>query len=242
MRRRSFPLMKSNSQGATVIQILDLVWPMVGAAAAGGLIGAEREFRASPAGFRTHILVALSSALLMLGAVHQVQWLTDTPVDVIRIDPVRMAHGILTGIGFLCGGVIFREGVTVHGLTTAASLWTTSALGVLFGVGFYPLAIGATLATLFVLAAAGVTERLIPQKRLAELTIRRGRSAQDGFVEVMAMLDARGIKPIGISERTENDVYELATTISWKEAGRDRDLAAAMQRDPQVVGFDLIRR
>lgn len=105
------------------------VWPVTGSVAAGALIGLERQYRGAPAGFRTHILVSLASGLLMLAAVHQVRWLSDTPLDIIRIDPVRMAHGILTGIGFLGAGVIFREGFTVRGLTTAASLWITSALG-----------------------------------------------------------------------------------------------------------------
>ncbi|RYG58105.1 MgtC/SapB family protein [bacterium] len=215
---------------------------MVGAAVAGGIIGAEREFRASPAGFRTHILVALSSALLMLGAVHQVQWLTDTPLDIIRIDPVRMAHGVLTGIGFLCGGVIFREGVTVRGLTTAASLWTTSALGVLFGVGFYPLAVGATLATVVLLAAVNLTDRLIPQKKLAELTVRYRRSLDDGYPSVMAILETHQIRALDINESLQAEVYQIAATISWKEAGLERGLAASLQKDPDVIGFELVRR
>jgi len=99
----------------------DLIWPMTGAIVAGAVIGAEREYRASPAGLRTHMLVALSSCLLMLSAVHQMEWLNDAPQEVIRIDPVRMAHGILTGVGFLCGGVIFREGLNVRGLILHAS-------------------------------------------------------------------------------------------------------------------------
>lgn len=225
-----------------MIHIWGLVWPLVGAAVAGGLIGAEREFRASPAGFRTHILVALSSALLMLGAVHQVEWLNQTPLDILRIDPVRMAHGVLTGIGFLCGGVIFREGVTVRGLTTAASLWTTSALGVMFGVGFYLLAIGATVATIIVLAAADVTEQILPKKKVAELTIRYHRSTEDGYSRFRATLMSHGIAPLAVSERVDADIYELTTTIFWKEAERDRALAAAMQSDPSVIGFELIRR
>ena len=177
----------------------------------------------------------------MLSAVHQVQWLTDTPLEVIRIDPVRMAHGVLTGIGFLCGGVIFREGVTVRGLTTAASLWTTSALGILFGVGFYSLAIGGTLATVVVLAAAGVTERLMPRKRLAELTIRYRRSPEDGYVPVKALVDICGMRPLEINERLDSDFYEFAATVAWTKDGQDRALAAALQRDANVVGFDLIR-
>lgn len=106
----------------------DLALPILGAIIAGGLIGAEREYRASPAGFRTHILVSVSCALLMLAAVHQVRWLSDTPSEIIRIDPVCMAHGVLTGIGFLCGGVIFREGATVSGDSEESMAWLTSEL------------------------------------------------------------------------------------------------------------------
>ena len=101
----------------------DYVIPILAAIAAGGLIGWEREFRGRAAGIRTHILVCLASTLLMLAAVYQVEWMHETPHDVIRIDPVRMAHGVLTGIGFLCAGVIFREGFSIRGLTTAASVW-----------------------------------------------------------------------------------------------------------------------
>ena len=104
----------------------------------------------------------------MLAAVHQIRWLTDTPIDIIRIDPVRMAHSILTGIGFLGAGVTFREGFTIRGLTTAASLWITSSLGILFGVGFYALAIVGTVATVLVLAAVRFTEA-----RLAAEGVRR---------------------------------------------------------------------
>ena len=111
------------------------ILPVLGAVLAGGLIGFEREYRGRPAGFRTHILVSLASALLMLAAVHQMEWMENAADEIIRIDPVRMAHGILTGIGFLCGGVIFRQGLSVPGLPTAASLWITSALGTLTGVG-----------------------------------------------------------------------------------------------------------
>ena len=89
----------------------------------GGLIGFERTFHGRPAGFRTHSLVCVASALLMLVTVYQSDWMTSTPIDTIRTDPTRMAQGIMTGIGFLGAGVIFKEGLTVRGLTTAASIW-----------------------------------------------------------------------------------------------------------------------
>ncbi len=221
------------------IEALDLMLPMIGAAAAGGLIGAEREYRASPAGFRTHILVGLSSGLLMLAAVHQVHWLTDTPNEIIRIDPVRMAHGVLTGIGFLCGGVIFKEGMSVRGLTTAASLWTTSALGILFGVGFYILAIGATVATLLVLAAADLSERLLPQRRFAQLSVRYRRGAEDKPADFTALLAAHGIKHLEISQRLDGDVYEIRATIGGTTAENESLLTQALLSSPNVTGFDL---
>ena len=221
------------------IQALDLILPMVGAAAAGALIGAEREFRASPAGFRTHILVGFSSGLLMLAAVHLVHWLTDTPIAIIRIDPVRMAHGVLTGIGFLCGGVIFREGASVRGLTTAASLWTTSALGILFGVGFYFLAVGATIATLLVLAAADITERFLPQRRFSQLKVRYARTASDTPDGFTALLAAHGVKHLAISQRLHDNIYEISSTIGGTTAAKEISLVGALRADPNVVGFDL---
>jgi putative Mg2+ transporter-C (MgtC) family protein len=114
---------------------------------AGSLIGYERSYQGRPAGFRTHALVCIASSLLMLVTVYQSQWFIASD-QIIRIDPTRMAQGIMTGIGFLGAGVIVKEGASVRGLTTAASIWITAALGILAGCGFYfPLIIG-TLLTL----------------------------------------------------------------------------------------------
>src|SRR5688572_14837753 len=88
----------------------------------------------------------------MLVTVYQSDWMTSAPLDTIRTDPTRMAQGIMTGIGFLGAGVIFKEGLTVRGLTTAASIWMTAAIGILVGIGFYFAALVGTAATLTVLA------------------------------------------------------------------------------------------
>src|ERR1044071_884751 len=125
---------------------------LAGALLIGGVIGFERTFHGRPAGFRTHALVCIASAVLMLVTVYQADWMTAAPLDTIRTDPTRMAQGIMTGIGFLGAGVIFKEGLTVRGLPPAASMWVTSAIGILVGVGFYlPAAIG-TVATVIVLS------------------------------------------------------------------------------------------
>ena len=112
---------------------LVIVGRLAGALVIGAMIGFERTFHGRPAGFRTHALVCLAS-LLMLVTVYQLHWMTEVPLDTIRADPTRMAQGIMTGIGFLGAGVIFKEGLTVRGLTTAASIWITAAIGILVGI------------------------------------------------------------------------------------------------------------
>src|SRR4026208_560336 len=122
------------------------------------MIGFERTFHGRPAGFRTHSLVCIASAILMIVTVYQSQWMTMLEHDAIRTDPTRMAQGIMAGIGFLGAGVIFKEGLTVRGLTTAASIWITAAIGILVGIGFWYPAILGTIAVLLVLAVFRVIE------------------------------------------------------------------------------------
>ena len=217
----------------------DLIWPIVGAIVASAIIGAEREYRASPAGLRTHILVGLSCCLLMLSAVHQMAWLNDAPIEVVRIDPVRMAHGILTGIGFLCGGVIFREGFNVRGLTTAASLWMTATLGMLFGIGFHQLAIFGAAATLLVLAAVTITGKRAPQQRIVHLKVRYRRSQAIALSGFSALLEGHKLKSITIDQRMTDDVVEYGAIAQGYSEERAETLAAVLSDDPHVTGFEI---
>lgn len=216
-----------------------LIWPMVGAIIAGAVIGAEREYRASPAGLRTHILVALSCCLLMLSAVHQMDWLNDAPIEVIRIDPVRMAHGVLTGIGFLCGGVIFREGFTVRGLTTAASLWMTSTLGVLFGIGFYELAVFGAVTTVVVLGAVSFTERHMPQRRLVHISARYDRHAGIGAADFREQLAEHGLSAISVEESLDGDTLQFSATAHDYTEDQSRKLSAFWAQDPWLRGYEI---
>jgi putative Mg2+ transporter-C (MgtC) family protein len=164
----------------------DFFLPLLAAVLAGGLIGFEREWRGRSAGFRTHILVCLASALLMEAAVSQGAWRFDVlPGTQIVSDPTRMAHGVLTGIGFLCAGVIFRSGFAIHGLTTAASLWITAAMGLLFGAGLFWLGATGTVLTMVILAVLRLVSARFPQRlRIdAEVSWRREDPAAEGAVE-----------------------------------------------------------
>src|SRR3954471_19745837 len=121
---------------------VDLVWRLMLAAGLGAAIGLEREYRQKPAGLRTNILIAVGAALF-----------TTVSIVVARDGgtPDRIAAQIVTGIGFLGGGAILRGGTTVHGMTTAATIWANAAIGMTGGVGRYAQAIAATFITLAVL-------------------------------------------------------------------------------------------
>lgn len=112
-----------------------------------GIIGIERELRQKGAGLRTHILVGVGSALIVLTSLH----IFDIYKDVTIVDPTRMIAGIVTGVGFLCAGTIIQAESHVRGLTTAATLWIVSGLGIAVGSGNYPAAIISTIAVTFVL-------------------------------------------------------------------------------------------
>jgi putative Mg2+ transporter-C (MgtC) family protein len=154
-----------------------IIMRVVGALVIGALIGFERTVHGRPAGFRTHALVCIASALLMIVTVYQNEWMTVIPLDAIRTDPTRMAQGIMTGIGFLGAGVIFKEGLTVRGLTTAASIWITSAIGILIGVGFWFPAILGAAAALTVLSLFRFIESRLPAEFYAHHELCFARDA-----------------------------------------------------------------
>lgn len=226
------------------LDIVRYVLPVAGAALAGTLIGIERESRGHPAGLRTHTLVALTSALLMLAAVHQTDWVPTISHEIIRIDPVRMAHGILTGIGFLCGGVIFRQGLSVHGLTTAASLWTTSALGTLYGVSSFGLAVSGTAATIVVLVAFRWIDERLPASSIIDVTVRYRREAafpEDDFHRLMGELK---LKPRAVRHKLvgAGGAIELGATLRGPSSVQTRALAERLCEDPRILRFEIVPR
>ena len=127
----------------------EILLRVVLAAIAGGIIGFDRAARDKPAGIRTHMLVAMGSALAVGVSVLVVE---DTAVEGARADAVRVAAGVITGVGFLGAGAILRGPKGVTGLTTAAGIWVTAALGIAFGFGTYIVAIGATVVAFVIIS------------------------------------------------------------------------------------------
>lgn len=117
---------------------------LTAAAALGGVIGIERELREREAGFRTHLLVSVGAALFTLVSAYAWSDFTFSQEGGVTFDPTRVAAQIVTGIGFIGAGAIIRQGLSVRGLTTAATLWMVAAIGMACGAGFYWAAVFAT--------------------------------------------------------------------------------------------------
>jgi putative Mg2+ transporter-C (MgtC) family protein len=134
------------------------------AAALGGAIGLERELREREAGFRTHMLVAVGSALFTLVSAYGFRDVLVHGGSVVRADPTRIAAQIVTGIGFLGAGAIIRQGLSIRGLTTAATLWVVAAIGLAAGAGYYSAAVITTLLALFSLGPLRTASRLFTSR------------------------------------------------------------------------------
>lgn len=214
---------------------------LLGATVAGGIIGLERSYHGRPAGFRTHTLVCLASSLLMLVMLYQWKWLPGVPVETIRTDPTRMAQGIMTGIGFLGAGVIFKEGLTVRGLTTAASIWMTAAIGILFGIGFYFPAIFCTLLTLGVLSIFRRIEAWLPSHSYVHFSVRFARDAALTEDDMRELAARNGFSVSHMSYRLEDGGTSFGYSMVLQTGDEDNSsgLATQLRALPQVLGFQI---
>src|SRR4029079_6685874 len=175
----------------------------------GGLIGIGRELREREAGLRTHLLVALGSALFTIVGAYGFQGFLDSGASVVRADPTRIAAQIVTGIGFLGAGAIIRQGFSVRGLTTAATLWVVAAVGLAAGAGYYSVA---------VITTALVVIALYPLRLIAYRIIVRFRP-EDGrlLVELPA-----GAAPGDVIDEGERLGARLASLDVSQEGDRRR--------------------
>ena len=211
------------------------------ALAAGGLIGFERSYHGRPAGFRTHALVCVASSALMLVTMYQGHWFPDAEAARVVLDPTRMAQGIMTGIGFLGAGVIFKEGLTVRGLTTAASIWITAAIGILAGIGFYFPMVVATVITLLTLTIFRWIESKVPGEFYAHLEIRFARDAvmlEDEFVRFMS---DHGFSIANMSYRynASASYFEYRMVIRTRDANNIRKLTQALSATKSILEFRM---
>jgi putative Mg2+ transporter-C (MgtC) family protein len=222
-------------------EYIDIAIHLGSAWVAGSLIGLERSFHGRPAGFRTHALVCVASALLMLVTVYQWEWIGSVPLETIRTDPTRMAQGIMTGIGFLGAGVIFKENLSVRGLTTAASIWITAALGILFGVGFYYPAIVATAITLITLSLFRLVEARMPTQFYAHHLLRFRKDEALAEPAVRRLIEGHHFTISNMSYRLSESgtVFEYRMVIKTAMKENLERLATSLRARDDILEFRI---
>jgi putative Mg2+ transporter-C (MgtC) family protein len=205
----------------------------------GGLIGLERSYHGRPAGFRTHALVCLSTSLLMLVTVYETRWFPEVIQGRISLDPTRMAQGIMTGIGFLGAGTIMKEGLSVRGLTTAASIWITAAIGILVGIGFYFPALIATVLTFGTLSIFRWIEQRIPAQFYAQFIIRFARGEVMPEPEMRRLLAEQGFTIANLNYRLDVDAnfFEYRMVIRTNHADNAARLSSRLSTLDAVKEF-----
>lgn len=194
--------------------ILDITFRLITAMVLGGLIGIEREFRSKDAGFRTHFLVALGSALFTV--VSQYGFGIDLK------DSSRVAAQVVSGIGFLGAGTIIFQKNMVRGLTTAAGLWVTAAIGLACGTGLY---IVAAITTTLVLVGLESLHTFIPQLGKAAVQLGFTSESKKTVAEVLKRLKAEDIEvsTFEMKSRTTKDgeVFDVSADIRVKRGGHN---------------------
>ena len=196
------------------------------AAALGAAIGFERELREREAGLRTHLLVCLGSGLFTIVSAYGFREFLTSGDAVVRADPTRIAAQIVTGIGFLGAGAIIRQGISVRGLTTAATLWVAAGIGMAAGAGYYS---GAVIATVLTLVALGplrllaypIFERMRPEERSVVVQLRQGTRA----AQLLDVLEEKHARVDHFQLEDEHDRRIVTLTLDTPSEQVLRDLA-----------------
>ena len=163
------------------------------------------------------------------------------PIDTIRADPTRMAQGIMTGIGFLGAGVIFKEGLNVRGLTTAASIWITSAIGILVGIGFYLPAMIGTAAVLIILSAFRFIELRLPSEYFAHHSLKFDRQSVMPEEELRSLVGTYGFTIANMSSRLieSGKMFEYRMVIRTRDRSNAERLTRHPLTLPQVIEYRI---
>lgn len=226
-----------------LITSADLVYlfRIILAIAAGAVIGYEREYREKVAGLRTHILIAMASALMMIVSKYAfMDVLAAAPVPGLSLDVSRVAAGIIAGMGILSGGIVFigKRG-TVSGLTTAAGIWATIGIGMVIGAGMYALGIGSVI--LVELIQIMISHDLPVYRHETVATVKIKLSDPDeGYKTVVKEFESKGVKLSNLRwEKTPEKEVLIQCNASFKVGiGRD-EIAEILNRIPEVTVFEL---
>lgn len=218
-----------------VVANIVIVANIVGALLLGLLVGYERAYHGRAAGMRTYGLVCMASCALVVVAGYPSYWFGASGqgelVSKIAADPTRVIQGVVTGIGFLGAGIITREGLNINGLTTAASIWASSAIGILVGVGFYASAILVTALSIGLMMWAVRLERWLPTRQAVAIDLGFRAGFQPDEKVLRRVAGERGYELV----QSSLHIQEREGRQEW------RFVAVAMDRELSVPMSELAR-
>lgn len=215
--------------------IWDFVWRLVLAALFGTIIGLDREYREKEAGFRTHFLVSLGSALMMI--VSQYGFSEILTHDGVSLDPSRIAAQVVSGIGFIGAGTIIFNHQIVRVLTTAASLWATAGIGLTAGAGMSWLALAATILTLVALEGLSLVFRSLGSRRMVVVFSASDRTGvadtldrirTDGYMVVSYEVVPQVVGGDGIT-------YRVTMVVKAKPGSDNNQLLALLRENTDII-------
>ena len=214
----------------------DVIARTLAALVAGGVIGLERSYHGRAAGLRTYALVSFGSALLVAAAQYELFARGDAGDGVTRV-----IQGIVTGIGFLGAGVIVKEGFSVRGLTTAASVWVASAIGVVLGAGSYWTGLEASAVTLVALAFLRQLEDRFPSQSFVHLDVsfERGNAMDEDRFRELVRAHGFAVRELAYQLHGEPPLLEYRTVIWSSGSTGVRSLEQSLLAEPSVVRFRL---
>ena len=210
---------------------------------AGSLVGLERTYNGRVAGFRTHGLVSLAAGVAVSIAYLPRLAPGSFPAGVALLDPSRIVQGVVTGVGFIGAGVIFKEGVTVQGLTTAASIWATAAIGLAFGLGLWAPAAAGTIVVLVILVVERQVEALIPSRALGLATLSFEAEKAPDEVELNRILGypRTRLENFSYSLTQDGKVIEYRADLNAPRLGGFPEVMRRLSSLPGLIELDLER-
>lgn len=171
---------------------------LLGALLLGMLVGYERSYNGRAAGMRLYGLVCMASTALTVFVGQAAFWYGGT-AGPVGADPTRVVGGVVTGIGFLGAGVIMKDGLSISGLTTAASIWAASAIGILLGVGFYPAALVMAMLCMLSMSVLQRLEAQLPGRSTLEVRLSFSPAGPPPFADLVQIAEARGYRVLADS-------------------------------------------
>jgi putative Mg2+ transporter-C (MgtC) family protein len=217
---------------------------LLGALLLGLMVGYERSYHGRAAGMRTYGLVCMASAALTIIAGYPGFWYGGHGDVMASVDPTRIIQGVVTGIGFLGAGVIMREGFNISGLTTAASIWASSVIGILVGVGFYLSAMGLAFISTMIMIYLNRIEAVLPSRHAVAMRMRfkPGFSPREEVLRRLALEHGYEIASGSLNIGSENGGQEwrfVALALSRHSGAPLSELAKELAAFEGIDGFQL---